>query len=401
MSYRNSIFVFLFTICLWTLLSGCPDTTSITPPVASFTVSATSGDAPFSVTFRDTSTAGSSALVSWEWDFGDGGTSESSDFRYTYQEAGTYTVSLRVVSADGEDTEVQSGLITVTGPCNVSSIALTQPQDGTQIVIGGDLTASPMVFSSEMDCSSDTDSVAYSLNGEEVGTSDTAPYTVVGGDYAQLAPGNHTVTAIATGMLNPGTTVAETATFTVSEAQSGDDTLGNGLPNNPFAVLSTDGDLWLASVSAGPESNTRNVGALRWEGSAEESDAFLSLVLQAGDDLDSSVQVSVARDLLQAGETGVLVVAVASDVATLLGDDEAAMLAAAPGTALSGVPVVEISVLVSNDAGTNFDEIDNSRIFTDPIILEITGTGASALAGNSLYEHPTFVSGDGTNGIQI
>jgi len=108
---------FLFLLGLSTTaahLSGCP-TPDPTPtkPSAAFSATPTSGAAPLAVQFTDQSTAGSSAITSWAWNFGDGGTSTAEDPSHTYDADGTYTVALTVTSADGSDTETKAGMITV------------------------------------------------------------------------------------------------------------------------------------------------------------------------------------------------------------------------------------------------------------------------------------------------
>jgi PKD repeat protein len=77
---------------------------------ANFTASATSGTAPLTVEFTDTSKG---APTTWSWDFGDGGTSTETDPVHTYTEAGTYTVSLTASKTGSSDTETKTGYITV------------------------------------------------------------------------------------------------------------------------------------------------------------------------------------------------------------------------------------------------------------------------------------------------
>jgi len=60
---------------------------------AAFTVNARSGFAPFTVTFTDQSTG---EIQSWNWQFGDGQTSNERHPVHTYTEVGNYTVSLTV-----------------------------------------------------------------------------------------------------------------------------------------------------------------------------------------------------------------------------------------------------------------------------------------------------------------
>ncbi|MGD9404299.1 MAG: S8 family serine peptidase [Anaerolineae bacterium] len=83
------------------------------PPIASFSGSPTSGEAPLTVSFTDNS---SGEIVSWDWDFGGGGTSTLQNPTYEYAAAGVYTVSLTVTGPGGADEEVKDGYITVTNP---------------------------------------------------------------------------------------------------------------------------------------------------------------------------------------------------------------------------------------------------------------------------------------------
>jgi len=83
------------------------------PPVADFSGSPTSGNAPLTVSFTDLST---NNPTSWSWDFGDGGTSTAQNPSYTYNNAGTYSVTLTVSNANGSDTLTRNGYITVNTP---------------------------------------------------------------------------------------------------------------------------------------------------------------------------------------------------------------------------------------------------------------------------------------------
>ncbi|MBI4294977.1 MAG: PKD domain-containing protein [Chloroflexi bacterium] len=109
------------------------------PPVADFQVSTTSGGAPLTVQFTDTSTG---TIDSWLWDFGDGETSTGQNPSHIYTNAGTYTVSLTVSGSGSFDTETKADLISVTA---VPSGAIRgrvylqgrSNHQGTQIELGG------------------------------------------------------------------------------------------------------------------------------------------------------------------------------------------------------------------------------------------------------------------------
>jgi PKD repeat protein len=86
----------------------------LTAPQAAFTATPVSGSAPLTVQFTDQSTAGTGSIVSWHWDFGNGGSSEEANPLYTYQNPGLYTVSLTVIdSYQNTDVLTQTDCITV------------------------------------------------------------------------------------------------------------------------------------------------------------------------------------------------------------------------------------------------------------------------------------------------
>ena len=84
-----------------------------TAPTASFSAAPTSGTAPLTVQFTDTSTGSPTA---WSWDFGDGGSSTAQNPSHAYTSAGTYTVALTASNAGGSDTVTRAGLISVSAP---------------------------------------------------------------------------------------------------------------------------------------------------------------------------------------------------------------------------------------------------------------------------------------------
>jgi PKD repeat protein len=78
---------------------------------ADFSATPTSGVAPLDVDFTNNSTGDYDTC---SWDFGDGGTSsECAPPTYTYNTPGIYTVALTVSGNGGEDTETETGYITV------------------------------------------------------------------------------------------------------------------------------------------------------------------------------------------------------------------------------------------------------------------------------------------------
>ncbi|KAF1078388.1 hypothetical protein MKMG_00723 [Methanogenium sp. MK-MG] len=82
-----------------------------TKPVAAFSADSVTGPAPMQVTFTDQSQG---VPTSWTWYFGGGASSREQNPTHTYTEPGTYSVTLRVINAEGIDFESKTGLITVT-----------------------------------------------------------------------------------------------------------------------------------------------------------------------------------------------------------------------------------------------------------------------------------------------
>jgi len=84
---------------------------AVTPPVAGFVPSVTTGTEPLTVSFADASSAGA---TSWSWSFGDGGTATVESPSHVYAHPGTYTVSLTVAGPGGSDTLTRNALVHVT-----------------------------------------------------------------------------------------------------------------------------------------------------------------------------------------------------------------------------------------------------------------------------------------------
>jgi PKD repeat protein len=92
--------------------SNLIDVASSKVPVASFSASTTSGNAPLKVQFTDTST---NTPTSWKWSFGDGTSSTSKSPVHTYSKAGKYTVALTVKNTVGSNTVTKSNYVNVGG----------------------------------------------------------------------------------------------------------------------------------------------------------------------------------------------------------------------------------------------------------------------------------------------
>ncbi|MCK4414008.1 MAG: PKD domain-containing protein, partial [Candidatus Eisenbacteria sp.] len=101
----------------------------LSPPVAAFIGSPTSGSAPLTVHFTDQS---SGSAATWFWELGDGATSTLANPTHTYVTAGTYTVSLTAANAAGESTATRTNYISLSEPTAPPVAAFSaEPHSGT------------------------------------------------------------------------------------------------------------------------------------------------------------------------------------------------------------------------------------------------------------------------------
>ena len=70
-------------------------------PTPNFVADITLGCIPVRVNFTDMSIPNVGTIVSWDWDFGDGATSNAQNPSHTYANTGFYTVTLKVASSTG------------------------------------------------------------------------------------------------------------------------------------------------------------------------------------------------------------------------------------------------------------------------------------------------------------
>ncbi len=89
---------------------GADEYTGVVLPVALFNANPLSGIVPLTVDFTDQSIG---VVQTWNWTFGDGGTSSEQNPSHIYDEAGAYTVSLTVIGPDGTTIETKNDLIVV------------------------------------------------------------------------------------------------------------------------------------------------------------------------------------------------------------------------------------------------------------------------------------------------
>lgn len=122
--------------------AGCNDTTTINVsnfanrPKAGFTVSAAAVCAGKEFFFTDNSTlTGDAARATWKWNFGDGSTGSGASPSKLYKQAGSYPVSMFVVSSDGcnSDTAVNPVTVYAIPVVNAGADVITEPNRPVQL----------------------------------------------------------------------------------------------------------------------------------------------------------------------------------------------------------------------------------------------------------------------------
>jgi uncharacterized protein (TIGR02145 family) len=145
------------------------------PPQADFNANQTEISLGESVQFTDIST---NNPTDWQWDFGDGSTSIDQNPSHTYENEGTYTISLTVTNAFGSDTEVKNDYIIVisnTWPTDTETevVEVTNPTTG-QIWMDRNLGATQVATSStDTDAYGDLFQWGRAADGHESRTSNT------------------------------------------------------------------------------------------------------------------------------------------------------------------------------------------------------------------------------------
>ncbi|MFY8138582.1 MAG: PKD domain-containing protein [Flavobacteriales bacterium] len=134
--------------------------TSEPAPVAAFTASTNAICVGETISFQDTSTGNPSG---WSWNFGALGQSSEQNPSFTFNTAGTYSISLTVSNSSGVDTQLESSFITVYPSFTTNeSISIC---DGESITIGNIVYSSDAVITTSLSSQNGCDStIVTTLN---------------------------------------------------------------------------------------------------------------------------------------------------------------------------------------------------------------------------------------------
>jgi PKD repeat protein len=155
-------------------------------PVADFSASPVSGNAPLTVQFTDKSTG--TAPLTYSWDFNNDGIGDSTSQNpsYIYTAAGTYTVKLTVTNTAGSDDEIKTSYITT------KVVPVTPVADFSASPVSG--TAPLTVHFTDKSIGTGPLTYIWDFNNDYQLES-----TLQNPDYTYTQPGTYTVNLVVTG----------------------------------------------------------------------------------------------------------------------------------------------------------------------------------------------------------
>lgn len=168
-------------------------------PVVNFSATPTSGCVPLTVQFTDLSTAGSSAITAWLWDFGDGNTGTQQNPSHTYTSAGNFNVTLRVTTNAGcSRTATMSNLIQVGN--GVTAAFTNSTPTGCSLPVTINFT----------NTSSGPGALSYAWDFGDGGTS-----TATNPSHTYITTGTYTVTLVVTSSTGCTNTIVKTSEIVI------------------------------------------------------------------------------------------------------------------------------------------------------------------------------------------
>jgi parallel beta-helix repeat protein len=313
---------------------------------------------------------------------------------------GTFYVNYNVKDSAGNvaATVTRTVKVTLTGKegDTDSDFFVSSPLPGSVMSVAGD--ASKVLVTLTANAPLTVSSVSYSVDGVEVGSSEAAPFGVaVEMDATEASYGEHSITATA---INNGETITAESTFVIAKASEEQDANANGLPDNPFTALASDGDFWTQPMVVAENSENRAAAVARFDGSDDASltDAAVALPVANAHDSTRGVTVYVPRALVSAGEIGIAVVQVADSIEALFGADSSVFLPTPDGLSFAdGGQYMQVSVLLSADNGQTFDEVSQDSLAAHSVRLEAWGLPSDA----AILRHSTYASSDASTGLEI
>ncbi|MBI1320346.1 MAG: DUF5011 domain-containing protein [Candidatus Hydrogenedens sp.] len=272
--------------------------------------------------------------------------------------------------------------------CAIESVSLTSPPSNVIIPQGTGKTtirlSADLAFAATDDCLPVDVEMIYAIDGVVLGSSSDIengfPIDI------ELGLGSYFLTATAIPNGDQREAVSDLRRFAVIE---GIDSDSNGLLDNPFVNLPGDGDLWVANgASLGC---TRRTIMKSWLG--DGAGGLLTLSIANPDDPDQVYSITVRRDLIVPGEQGVVVATISCDPASILApEDASAAVNNVPAGPLFTESFLDLSIIVSDDDGLTFSELDDVSVDGAPGVT-LRYDSDSLLRGTIFRAFETIVDG--------
>jgi len=285
--------------------------------------------------------------------------------------------------------------------CPLESIAVVTPRHQTTLYI--DTNGSIAVpFEAEPGCVAEAKrvefylaqpgSTAFTSIGQDTAYPYRASYTFLGTTFDSP----WTLRAVAVPEDTDADSVSVESTFTFVAVSDGTDSTGNGLPDAPFATLMGNTDIWRATGAFANGAYTLVGAASAMYGYAAAQEPYptsTTISLASPHNSGQTLTVEASQSLLEEGERGMLIVAMAPDAISLMGDTEAARpVNAAPSSEMDpDAQYVQVSLLVSDDDGATYSAVAASRLAGHPLELTLSGLDLEGGEDYTLARYPTTI----------
>ena len=172
------------------------------------------------------------------------------------------------------------------------------------------------------------------------------------------------------------------------EIRNGVDDDRNGYLDAPFNDLSNDGARWQDAVDS---VNCKRAVVMHYWRGTNIPDRDIEVSLKNPAKTSQQAKLVVPHGLLNEGEEGILIVAMACDAESLLNRVQAEGLDPLPADAVAGTPWIDISVVVRTIGETEFTPLSNARLGLRPIKLSLNQLQFSPEDNANFYRNGALV----------
>ncbi len=198
-------------------------------------------------------------------------------------------------------------------------------------------------------------------------------------------------------------TAQPTASIQVGYGIAEGDGDGNGLPDTPDDVLQAAGDAWFAAAGfdSGSVPRTFSVMAMLVPPADTAAYSEVPLILPSLTNPEQEIRVTASGEVVEAGETGVLIVQASQSLGALVGSEEGTHFADEPTGAL-GEDSHYVMVAVAERTDSNeYALIREAALAEFPVSVVLEGLVLNVNRAYGVYRHPVALTVDEVSGPQI